>query len=486
MSTGIEKILMGVFCSLMKDYQRLSMKGKQILSKQTILLAASSILLFTIPFFVNEGLNSKIKNNSVLSGGTNTCFTRVSQTFTALMIQDLSSQYLAKDFTVTTGECFNQLSKTFEQAYGKSFIVASQNLNKLVSDLHWFHEKTSRLSKMAADGAITLSTNSNIINKYTSLEALKTEFLDNIDAKNQSFATYKNLSVGFAFAGFALILVFVGLNIKEQYQQNEFLYGVNELSKELVANTSQNAAKIDRLVEHVANKLEVPFFYELLSKYQADLIDMQMNSNRGHAADMEAKIIEDKQSNIAENKVNTTKQEVTEFGKILNVLMDRLNNKAFTHGIIFDTDLGEDFNVTGASESIEQLIFTLINQGIDSSLKHNQGRKVSIRSKALGGIAYFKMNVANHLFNPDELEAFNNGDSNALAGNMNLMMINEIANDLNVGISFKNKVNDQNFTGSEIEVVFNRVMDEVDTVAAKKVSVFKGTKSQIKQMISEA
>ena len=166
--------------------------------------------------------------------------------------------------------------------------------------------------------------------------------------------------------------------------------------------------------------------------------------------------------------------------------MDRLNNKAFTHGIIFDTDLGEDFNVTGASESIEQLIFTLINQGIDSSLKHNQGRKVSIRSKALGGIAYFKMNVANHLFNPDELEAFNNGDSNALAGNMNLMMINEIANDLNVGISFKNKVNDQNFTGSEIEVVFNRVMDEVDTVAAKKVSVFKGTKSQIKQMISEA
>lgn len=484
MSYGIEKIPMGVFCSLMKDYQRLSMKGKQILSKQTIVLAASAILLFSVPFFINENLNSKMKTNSVLTGGTNTCFTRVAQTFTALMIQDLASPYLAKDFTVTTGECFNQLNKTFAAAYGASYVSAKQNLNKLISDLHWFHEKTGRLAKMAGDGAITLSTNSNILNKYTALESVKTNFLDNIDAKTQSYATYKNLSVGFAFAGFALMLVFVGLNIKEQYQNNEFLYGVNELSKELVADTTQNAAKIDRLVEHMANKLDVPYFYELLSKYQADLMDMQMNSSQGHAADMQAKIIEDKAAAPAVT-LETPKREITEFGKILNVLMDRLNNKAFTHGIIFDTDLGEDFNVSGASESIEQLIFTLINQGIESSLKHNEGRRVAIRSKALGGIAYFKMTVANHLFNPDELEAFNSGNSEALASNMNLMMINEIANDLNVGISFKNKVNDQNFTGSEIEVVFNRVMEEVDTAAAKKVSVFKGKKSDIVQLLSE-
>tara|TARA_B100001971_G_scaffold215192_1_gene259881 strand:- start:135526 stop:136983 length:1458 start_codon:yes stop_codon:yes gene_type:complete len=484
MSYSIEKIPMGVFCSLMKDYQRLSMKGKQILSKQTIVFALSSILLFSVPFFVNESLNSKIKNNNVLNGGANTCFTRVSQTFTALMISDFSSQYLNKDFVNTTGECFNQLNKTFDQSYGASFSEAKKSLNKLISDLHWFHEKTDRLAKMASDGAITLSTSSNILNKFTSLEADKINFLDAIDKKNASYAAYKNLSVGLAFAGFCMLMVFVGLNIKDQYQENEFLYGVNELSKELLTDTNKNAAKIDRLVEHMANKLEIPYFYELLSQYQADFIDANMPTHRGHAADMEAKVIEDRSMEKVSEKP-APKAEVTEFGKIINVLMDRLNNKAFTHGIIFDTDLGENFNVKGSSESIEQLIFTLINQGIESSLKHNAGRRVRIRSKALGGIAYFKMSVSNHLFNPDELEALNHGDSEKLANNMNLMLINEIANDLNVGVSFKNKVNDSEFTGSEIEIVFNRIMEDVDQAASKKVSVFKGKKSDIQRMFSE-
>lgn len=460
------------------------MKGKQILSKQTIIFALSSILLFSVPFFINESLNSKIKNNNVMAGGTNTCFTRVSQTFTALMISDFSSQYLNKDFIMTTGECFNQLNKTFDAAYGSGFVAAKKNLNKLISDLHWFHEKTDRLSKMAQDGAITLSTSSNILNKFTSLEAVKIEFLDAIDQKSASYASYKNLSVGLAFAGFFMLMVFVGLNIKDKYQENEFLYGVNELSKELITDTTKNAAKIDRLVEHMANRLEIPYFYELLSQYQANFIDANMTSTKGHAADMEAKLIQDRKDET-HTQVATAKNEITEFGKILNVLMDRLNNKAFTHGIIFDTDLGEDFNVSGASESIEQLIFTLINQGIESSLKHNEGRRVKIRSKALGGIAYFKMSVANHLFNPDELEAFNNGDSEKLSSNMNLILVNEIANDLNVGISFKNRVNDKEFTGSEIEIVFNRVMDDVDQTAAKKVSIFKGKKADIQKLFSE-
>jgi len=480
MSTGIEKIMQGLICLSLKEYlKRLSMNGKQILSKKFIALVAFSALLFTVPFFMSEMTNSKISKNQNLRNGANTCFTRVSQSFTALMIQDLSSGYLSKDFMVMSGECFNQLNKTFDAAYASGFVSGKKLINKLVSDLHWFHEKTTRLQQMASDGAINLSTSSNILNKYSELESLKIDFLDALDAKTQSYSTMKNLSVGFAFAGFVMVLTLVGLNIKDKYQDREFLYGINEYSREMLEKNDFNGAKIDRLTEHVMAKLGTPFFYELLNRYQVELIEKQM-SNRGHAADMQAKVIADVEETA--NNTPTLNTEVTEFGKIINVLMDRLDNKAFTHGIIFDTDLGEEFTVEGVSESVEQLVFSLINLGIENSLNHNEGRRVTIRSKALGGIAYFKLKVANHLFNPDELEAINNKDKKLISNNMNLMMINEIAQDLNIGLSCKNIMNDSSFTGAEVEVVFNRVMTDKSD---KKISVMKGSKRDIQRMLSE-
>jgi hypothetical protein len=458
------------------------MKEKQILSKKFISFIAASVLLFSIPFVVNEVNSSKLTQNQTLKSGTNTCFTRVTQSFTALMIQDLNSSYLSKDFLNMTGECFNELNKQFDAVYATGFMSAKKSLNKLVSDLHWFHEKTSRLKQMSADGAITLSTSSNILNKYSELESLKIDFLDGLDGKSQSLATYKNLSIGFAFAGFIMMLTLVGLTVKDKYQDAEFIYGINEYSREMLEKNELNGAKIDRFTEHVMAKLGAPFFYELLNRYQVDLIESQMD-RPVHAADVQAKVMQDIEEDTKAQAVQVSHNEITEFGKILNVLMDRLDNKAFTHGIIFDTDLGEDFNVSGSSESIEQLIFSLINFGIENSLNHNQGRKITIRSKALGGIAYFKIRVANHLYNPDELEALNNQNSELLASNMNLMMINEIASDLKIGVSCKNIVNDQSFTGSELEVVFNRVMPEVK--ADRKVSVMKGSKKDIQRMLSE-
>jgi hypothetical protein len=457
------------------------MMEKQILSKKFISFIAVSVLLFSAPFLLNEMNTTKISKNQMLKSGTNICFTRVSQSFTALMIQDLNSSYLQKDFMEMTDECFNELNKQFNEIHAAGFMSAKKSLNKLISDLHWFHEKTGRLKQMSADGAITLSTSSNILNKYSELEALKIDFLDFMDAKNQSLETYKNISIGFAFAGFMMVLTLVGLTIKDKYQDAEFLYGVNEYAREMLEKNELNGAKIDRFTEHVMAKLGTPFFYELLNRYQVDLIETQM-SHKGHAADSEAQTIE-ASTHATEKEIDRSNIEITEFDKIVNVLMDRLDNKAFTHGIIFDTDLGENFNVEGSSESVEQLIFSLINLGIENSLDHNAGRKITIRSKALGGIAYFKLRVANHLFNPDELEALNHHNSELLQQNVALMMINEIAKDLNIGLSCKNFVNDQSFTGSEIEIVFNRVMPE--RVAEKKISVMKGSKQDIQKMLSE-
>ncbi len=73
------------------------------------------------------------------------------------MIGNFSSGYLAKDFIASTGECYAQLNSSFDALYGNSFLAAKRPLNKLTSDLFWFHEKSQNLAEKAEAGDTELS-----------------------------------------------------------------------------------------------------------------------------------------------------------------------------------------------------------------------------------------------------------------------------------------------------------------------------------------
>src|SRR5690606_24575930 len=108
------------------------------MSGLTFVIACSSIVY-------QQNQVNRAQSLSRLHNGVGTCFTRVAQTFTALMVNDLNSIYLSKDFKGLTSECFNEVNKVYKNIFGsKTVDQMTKNLNDLTSDAHWFSERVEK------------------------------------------------------------------------------------------------------------------------------------------------------------------------------------------------------------------------------------------------------------------------------------------------------------------------------------------------------
>lgn len=456
---------------------------KFFVSKKGILTALCASALLVVPFTASELTARKINSVKNLSSGSTTCFTRVGQTFTALMIGDYASTYLAKDFVTTTGECFAHLNKSFENVFAGSFIEAKKPLNKLTSDMFWFHEKTQKLAEMANNGEVELSSNSTILNKFSSLEALNMDLQEKLDQKASAMETWRSLWSALALLG-ALAISFLALvSGRSRQKERDSFERFNQEAKDILENSGdldKTVLKAGRLMEHLFLKVKSPYCFELYNRVQADLLE------NGSSFPVHANKAYEEASSVEAVEAG----EVADFGSTSRALVDRMNDKVFTHGILLDQNLDEDFWIRGNSESLEQLLYNLLSFAVENSLHHNSGRRISVKSKALGGISYFKTRISNYLLNPTEMEVFNGGAVSGEA-NVNLLLMKEIAADMGVSIAAKNILNGgSNFTGAEIEVVFTRakVKSEPAQERAPKVSkILKGRKKDIlKALRSEA
>ena len=94
--------------AVMKDSQitvhRIKMKEKLLKTKSIMGMGILAIgMIFGISI-LNNNLLSQQTSFLKLNNGVGICFQRITQTFTALMIRDLRSDYLTSDFRSTTGD----------------------------------------------------------------------------------------------------------------------------------------------------------------------------------------------------------------------------------------------------------------------------------------------------------------------------------------------------------------------------------------------
>ena len=441
-------------------------------SMKTMAIAGAAFLVLSFgSIFVQNSMNVKAQKMATLSNGVGTCFTRINQSFTALMIQDFSSSYLQPNFMSASQECFNVANKQFNLLWGKAFKDGYKYINQIVSDLHWFNEKTQKLKKLVQEGGVSL-TNSNIINKYTGLETAKTGFTDSIEKKQETAKAWATTWFVFSFVGFAGFIAVAGL-FGVQQKNNRKLF--SDIEDDAAASEA-SAAKVDRILENVFAKLEMPNTYKFVNEYYSTLLEQQYANFE--SSDEETQV---------EVKEKPKAVEVTaDFQEAMNSVLDNIQTKAFTHGIMLDADLDDDFNVKGDQEALAQFLYNLIDYATENSLHHNEGRRVSLRSKPLGGTAYLKVAIANYCFNVDELSYLNTADAESSSVNMNLVLIKELLGDIKATIAVKNKMSaKENIEGCEIEVIFQRYKEE--TTEKSITAVVKGTKREILQaMQSEA
>jgi hypothetical protein len=450
------------------------MKNLNLKTKTIAVIAMSFITLSIGSFVASNHFTKKAGSETALSNGAGTCFQRVTQSFTALMIQDFNSGYLSRSFMDTTGECFTEVNSQFASLYAKSFKTGFKHINSIVSDLHWFHEKVEKLMKMSQDSGLSLN-NSNIISKYAALETMKNDFQEAVEASVNKTTTISGIWMGvniFSLIGLVLTSIIFAFQRKSD---NAALSRIEEESNKILENGEDLiSAQFERIIENVMVKVEMPNTYSLLNAYHSNLLEKQyksFDSNEG----VEAEGIREKES-----EVNTIKiSESADFHNAMSSVLENISEKAFTHGIIIDSELEDEFFIKGEQDALEQLLFSLLTYATESSLHQIEGRRILLKSKPLGGTAFFQVKLSNYCFNANELNFLNGDDELASSINMNLHLIKEVVSDIGANIAVKNKMNaGQNIEGSEIEIVFERVNIEKAS-QPKSVSIVKGSKKDI-------
>jgi hypothetical protein len=450
------------------------------------LSALSLIGVLTLSSFSNS-LGSKQSGLYQLSNGLGICFQRVNQSFTALMIRDFSSDFITNDFKSMTGECFSEISSVLGTQLSGNKVIAKR-MNNLMSDIHWFNEKIERVAGMAQKSDIEL-TESNIIDKYIEIEQLKGRVDETLVTSAEGINSQKSLAViALVLSQLALLFSFFTLFLKRRILKQE-LSNIETIVKEEASN-----GDINLFVQNISNKLfkllNIPETQSMMVSFQARLIeenhklqdDLISAHTLGMSIDQTGIVIEENE--LASEEVIEEKIETSDFNNSLNIVLDRVKGKAFNHGIIIDTEISEEIEVNSSEEALDQLLFSIISYAMDSSLEHNEGRKVIIKGKPLGGIAYCKLKVEGYSFSDEDIKIINGKEVNSDT-NMNLVLLKELLIDTNANLAVKNRFNSSNgLTESEIELIFERAKPSI--AAQKEISkIVKGTKKELKAYFAQ-
>ena len=149
------------------------MKKLLSLSSSKIYLACGLGLLMTLgAFWHHQSNQTQLDRMNILNQGVGTCFNRISQTFTAMMIKDIQSPYLNRGFMGLSDECLNETIKginPFRKNAGKGY----QTLNQLISEVHWFHEKVLKIHSPMLAGQNLNASLTPLSDRYGRMENFK-------------------------------------------------------------------------------------------------------------------------------------------------------------------------------------------------------------------------------------------------------------------------------------------------------------------------
>lgn len=393
--------------------------------------------------------------------GNNVCFQRITQTFTALMVQDIGSQFLADSFKSGTEDCYRDLSQALSASSMDTTVMGM--INNLESDFHWFNQKMSRVIAMVNKGEGDIYQ-SNITDKYADIEGLKDDIASEISTALSQSNTLANLGLG--LMGLSLLGIFCAVAISILRQLNSNL-GLKQIEKSINSDS-----QIDIIHDKVFSILELPninsFYHEKLSqlKNRAEELEDQL---------VLMNTMGQEETYYIEPPKDAPVREVTAFGEVMSQVLDRVHEKAFETGTILDTDLQNDFQIFAFREPLEQLMFSLFQYAMEAG--HSEGQKIVVRSKALGGIAYCKLRISNFSLSDQEM-AYLNGSHEVIVENTNLMLLRELLEDAQVKLAVKNK-SQGNQAESEFELIFDRYQEPKNV----NVNVMKGNKQEIKAFL---
>ncbi len=440
-------------------------------SSPAILMLCGLGLFMTLgAFWHHQSNQSQLDRMNILNQGVGTCFNRISQTFTALMIKDAQSPYLNRGFMSLSDECLNETIKginPFKQNVGKGY----ETLNKLISDVHWFHESVARMYGPKASTEAANAPLNPLSAKFSSMENLKINLVDEIDATNARIREVQTSDE--VLMGIGLLIFVVSLSLLSLKEFNHY-----QLRKEIEAQAlnylksgqANVGAIVDQLVERGLMGQRLYVTAQIFKDYHGDILERSASRGSYHE-----ELAETEGAEVAESfsapEVQTENGHKTSIKEIL-VSLQNINAK----DLIQATDI-RDVQLAVSFESFEQMMNAAINK---LSSRRLDNKKIMISNQVHSDRAIINLFLAGSTFTATELEFSQNTQNiSADAMDMNMIILKEMAAESNINWFVENKTDRSgNITGMSFRFTVERVPKE-NRSNKNLVSVVRGKKKDL-------
>jgi hypothetical protein len=446
------------------------MKKLLSFSSSKIYLASALGLMMTLGAFWHHRTNqTQLDRMSLLNQGVGTCFNRISQTFTAMMIKDISSQYLNRGFMALSDECLNETIKginPFKKNVGKGY----ETLNQLISEVHWFHESVLKIhSPMLANQNLNASL-APLAERFSKMEGFKVNLVDEIDASSSQL---REIQVNDEILmGAGLIIFILSLSLLSLHDFNR-LQVQREIEKEslnlLKAGQANLGAMVDRIVDRALTTQGLPVTAQIFRDYHGDILE-RMASKSMVAPVAKKEAIQEEKVEVSE--VSEVISESPYFKTSLKEVLVSIQNIQAKDSIHMADVRDVQLNVP--YESFEQMINAAITQ---LSSRRNGNKKIMISNQIHSDKSVVNLFLGENTFTASELEFLDSPNAMAEGLDMNLIILKEMVNESGAQWHLENKTDrNGNITGMNIRFTINRSPKET---RKNLVSVIKGKKKDL-------
>ena len=443
------------------------MKKLLSISPANIYLLCGLSLFITLGAFWHHQTNqTQLDRMNILNQGVGTCFNRISQTFTAMMIKDSRSPYLNQGFMTLSNECLNETIKginPFKKHVGKGY----ETLNQLISEVHWFHEMVTKISTPLLTNPSAPVVLAPLSDRYGKMENYKMDLIDEVDMASSKIREIQMNDEYLMGAGLIMFVLALSLLSLQEFNR---LQVQKELEREalnfLKAGKTNVGAIVDQLVDKALTTQGLPVTAQIFRDYHGDLLERMSLKN---PTIEEAPAPQENTTERSEgyNGFRTSLKEVL-------VSIQNLQPKDTIHmSDVRDVQLNVNY------ESFEQVMNSAIHQ---LASRRSDNKKIMIGNQIHSDKSVINLFLANSTFNISELEYAQANSTAAVDGiDMNLVILKEMVNESGVQWHLENKPDrNGNITGMNIRFTVNRAPKE----KVKLISVIKGKKKDLTHLMN--
>jgi hypothetical protein len=426
--------------------------------------------------------------------GSNICFQRATQTFTALMIGSRESAYLKRDFQSKTEECFAEVASLLEKAQ------VAPSLLKMGNDLgmrvHSFHRKVSaEVKKLDQEGKVTSSW---INQSFQEVEFIHEEFLNEVSRlyDHRTEVPWTKLG-GLGF----LVMLLTGLAMWIMRESAQRFSGIQRLEDQakLLNEPDQelNAMTVEEHFQSLWRALPLQstkkLFTNFLSHMDQELIN-QVQAAEAKAlpkvldkegqprTDLEPALPSRQQIPRAALSVQTDSTEKVTIALCFDHVIQAISDKLFSQGVKFSIEVPEDLTIWASEEALEQVIYNLINLCLKSVGPLTDEKKISILGKKLGGAVYVEIQDNGVGMDPEVLDSLSLPHDEKLKKlGPDLMICDQFLKEFDAQLSVENIMDNQRIIkGSKFRLIFRGVALDGPQVKA----LVRGRKGDVQKVLN--